>query len=89
MVRVGGDTSDGVGFFGVCIVCLAVFLNRFDSRGGGLECVLVCSPSEVGMVTHSECFFSVWSDGGVFPLGIMPGVFYRMKCWCVCGAIRI
>ena len=30
MVGFGGDTSDGVGFCGVCIGCLTVVLNIFD-----------------------------------------------------------
>ena len=38
-----------------------VFLNRFDSLGGGVCCVLEFSPYEVGMVTPSEGYFSVWS----------------------------
>ena len=74
MVRVGGETSDDVGFCGVCIVSLKVVLNIFDHLGGGVECVLALSHSEVGMVTPSECCVSVCSKGGVSYVGIMPGV---------------
>ena len=47
------------------------------------------SPSEVGMVTPSEDCFSVWSDGYVGPVVIMPVVFSLVKRWCVRGAKRI
>ena len=46
--RVGGVISYGVG---LCIVFLLVFLSRFYFLGGGMECVLAHSPSEIGMVT--------------------------------------
>ena len=87
IVRVGGDTFECVGFCGVCIVFLAVVLNSFDCIGGVVECVLVCSPSEVGMVTHYECCVNVCSEGSVGPVGIIPDVFACVTCWCVRGDI--
>ena len=62
MVGFGSNTSDGVRFCGVCIGCLTVVLNIFDRRGGDIECVLARSPSELGMVTPSECFFGSCSE---------------------------
>ena len=89
MVRVGGNTSDGVEFFGVCIVSLTVVINTFDCLCGGVECILAHSPSEVGMVTPSECCVSVCYKGGFGSVGIMPGVFTQVTCWCVHGSICI
>ena len=89
MVRVGGDTSDGVGFCGVCIVFLTVVLNPFDLIGGDIECVLARSPSEVGMVKHYEGCVSVWYNEGVVSVGIMPVIFARVTRCCLHGAKRI
>ena len=47
---VGGVRSGDVGF---CIVFLLLVISSFDCLGGGVECVLVHSPSEVNMVTPS------------------------------------
>ena len=82
----GVNISDGVGF---CIFVLLVVLSRFDSLGGDMECVLVHSPSEVGMVTPSEGCVSGWSVGGFGSAGIMTGVFDLVMRWCVHGAKRI
>ena len=82
MVRFGGDTSEGVGFCGVCIDCLSVVIILFDCKDGGVECVLVLSPSEVGMVTPYECYVGTCSEGGVNVVGIMSGVFARVPRWC-------
>ena len=46
-------------------------------------------PSEVGMVTPSECFVGTCSEGSVSVVGIMPGVFARVTCWCLHGAVHI
>ena len=46
------------------------------------------SPSEVSMVTTSEGCVNGVFFGGVFPTGIIPGVFALVKRWCVCGAKR-
>ena len=89
MVLFGGETSDGVGFCGVFIVFLTVVLNFFNPLGGGTECVLARSLSEVSMVTPSECCAGVCSKGGVGSVDILPGVFARMMRWCVSGSIRI
>ena len=78
MVGFGSNTSDGVRFCGVCIGCLTVVLNIFDRQGGGVECLLERSPSEVGMVTPSECFGGSLSEK-VVGVGVsMPGVFARV-----------
>ena len=74
MGRVGGDTSDGVG---ICIVFLPVFLSRFYPLGGRAQCMLVSSPSEVGMVTPSEGCVSGWYGGDFGSVGIIA--------WCVCS----
>ena len=89
MVRVGGDTSDGIGFCGVCIICLTVVINCYDYLGGGVEYMLARSPSEVGMVTPSECCVGVCSKGGFGYVGIMSGMFTHVMRACVHGAIRI
>ena len=89
MVPVGGDNFDVVILCEVCIVCRKVVLNRFDSQGGGMERVLVRSPSKVGMVTPSQLCIGVCSKGGVGSVGIMPGVFARVAHWCVSGTRRI
>ena len=89
MVRFWGDTSDGVGFCGVCIFFLTVVLNLFDRLGGGMECVLARSPYEVSMVKPSEFCAGVCSEGGVSSVGIIPDVFVHMTHWCVCGAMSI
>ena len=86
MVRVGGDTSDGVEFDGVCIIFLTVVLNCFVCLCGGVYCVLVHPPSEVGMVTPSGGCVSVLSDVGVDCVGIIPCVFARVTRWCLRGA---
>ena len=54
-----------------------------------MECVLVRSPSEVCIVTPSELFFGPCFEVGVDVLGIMPGVFAHVICWCVPGDVRI
>ena len=77
MVRVGGDTSDGVGF---CIFFLSVFLSSFDRLDGGVQCMLARSPFEVCMLIPSISCGSVWSDGGFGSVGIIPGVFYLVTC---------
>ena len=50
-------------------------LSRFDRLCGGVECVMGHSPSEVGMVTPCEGCVNVMFSGGVFPSGIIHGVF--------------
>ena len=80
---VGGDTYNGVGFG---IVFLPVVLSRFDCLGGG---VLARLPYEVGMVKSSEGFVIVRSYGGIGSVGIIPGVFSLVTCWCVHGDKRI
>ena len=47
---VGGVRSVGVEF---CMVFLLLVLSHFYCLGGGVECVMGNSPSEVGMMTHS------------------------------------
>ena len=85
MVRVGGDTSDGVGFCGVLIFLMTAVLNRLAFLGGGVYYVLARSLSEVVMVIPSEGCVSVWSDGGVVSVRIMPIVFACVMRWYVCG----
>ena len=68
---------------------MTVLLSPFDLLGGGMECVWVQSPSEVGMVIPYECCVDVCSKVGVGSLGILPDVFARMTLWCVHGAIHI
>ena len=54
-----------------------------------MECMLARSPSEVSMVTTSECSVSVCYGGGVGSVGKTPGVFDCVTSWCVRGDIRI
>ena len=89
MVRVGGNTSYGLGFFGVCIFSLTVVINPFDNLGGGMVCMLAHSPSEVGMVTPSERCVSVCSKGSFCSVGIMSSFFADVTCWYVHGSICI
>ena len=89
MVRVGGDTSDGVGFCGVLIFLMTAVLNRLAFLGGGVYYVLARSLSEVVMVIPSEGCVSVWSNGGISSVVIMSGVFACVKCLCVRGAKHI
>ena len=64
-------------------------LSRFDHIGGGFECVLGNSLTEVGVVTPSEgCVNRVFS-GGDASYGIIPGMFSLVTRWCVRGAKRI
>ena len=86
MAWVGGDNFYGIGF---CIVFLTFVRNSFGQIVGGVQCLLACSPSEVGMVTPSEGCVSGWSDGGVGSTGMMPGVFAIVTRWCVHGTKRI
>ena len=51
--------------------------------------MLARSPSEVGMWKLSEGCFSVWYDGSVDFIGIIPDMFARVTYWCVPGAKRI
>ena len=83
IVRVGGVLSDGFGF---CNIFLLV-LSRFDCLGGGVECVVVHSPSEDGIVTPSEVGINGMSDVGVGSIGIITGVFALVTRWCVHGAM--
>ena len=89
MVRFGGGTSDIVWFCGVCIGWLEVVLDIFDRRGGGVVCVLARSTSEVGIVTPYECFAGACSEGVFGVVVIVPGVFARLTCCYVRGAVRI
>ena len=89
MAWVGGDTSDGFGFCGVCIACLTVVLNSFDCQNGDVECMLEHLPYEFGMVTPSECCVSIFSEEGDVFVGIMSGVFSHVTRWYLRGAIRI
>ena len=73
----GGCLSNCVG---LCIVFLLMVLSRFDCLCGSVECVLVHSPSEVGMVTPSEGCVNGISAGGVGSTGIIPGVLSLMTC---------
>ena len=84
--RVGGIRSD---VFLCCVVFFLMFLSRFDCLGGGMECVLVHSPSKLGIVTPSEGYVNGMSSGGVGYAGIMTGVFALVTRWCVCGANQI
>ena len=68
---------------------MKVVFNFFDLQGDGAKCILARSPSEVSMVTPSECGVSVCSGGCVSSGEIMPDVFDCVTRWCVCGAIRI
>ena len=68
---------------------LAVVINPFDCIGGGMECMLAHSLSEVGMVTPFERCVSVCSKVSFGSVGIMPGVFAHVTCWYVHGAICI
>ena len=79
---VGGVRSGDVGF---CIVFLLLVISSFDCLGGGVECVLVHSPSEVGMVTPSVGCVNCMLFGGVGSTGIIPGVFDLVTCCCVRG----
>ena len=47
---VGGVRSGGVK---LCMIFLLLVLSRFDPLGGGVECMLGHSSSEVGIVTPS------------------------------------
>ena len=86
MAWVGGDTFYGIGF---CIVFLTFVRNSFGQIVGGVQCLLACSPSEVGMVTPSEGCVSVWYNGCVSSLVIMPGLFTGVMSWCVHGSNSI
>ena len=69
---VGGVRSVGIE---CCMVFLLLVLSRFDSQGGGVECVMGHLPYEVGMVTPYEgCVNSMFS-GCVVSTGIIPGAF--------------
>ena len=81
-----GVLSDGVGFY---IVFLLLVLSCFYSLSGGLERVLVHSPSEVSMVTPSEGCFNGMFFGGVGSTEIIPGVFALVTRWCLLVAKRI
>ena len=89
MVWVWDDISDCVGFCRVCIVFLAVVINSFDCLSGDVECVMMCLPSKVGIVTSSECCAGVCYKGGVGSVGKITGVFDRVTHWCLRGAIHI
>ena len=87
----GSGLVEGVRSVGVefCMVLLLMVLSRSDCLGGGVECVLGHSPSEVGMMTPSEGFINGMLSGAVFPTGIISGVFALATRWCVHGAKRI
>ena len=51
--------------------------------------MLARSPSEACMVTPSEGCVSVWSNGGVGSVGILPGVPDLLTRCCVHGAKHI
>ena len=52
-------------------------------------CVLARSTSEVGIVTPYECFAGACSEGVFGVVVIVPGVFARLTCCYVRGAVRI
>ena len=82
----GGVLSDGVGF---CVLLLLMVLSRFDRLGSGMDCVMVRSPSEVGMVTPSEGCFNCMLFEGAGSTGVIPDMFALVTRWCVRGAKRI
>ena len=71
------------------MVFLLLVLSRFDRLGGGVECILGHSPSEVCMVTPYEVFVNGMFSVGVVSTGIIPSVFALVTRWCVRGAKRI
>ena len=85
---VGGVRSVGVEFC-FCMAFLLLVLSRFDRIGGGMECVLGHSSSKVGMVTPSEGCVNGMLYIGVFPTGIIPGMFALVARWCVHGSKHI
>ena len=91
MVNFGSGLVVGVrsvGFeFSMDFVLLV--LSPFDRLGGDVECLLGTTYYEVSMLTASEGCVNGMFSGGVFPTGIIPGLFALVVCWCVRVAKRI
>ena len=72
---------------------MIVVLVLLDRRGDGVGGMLACSPSEFGTLTPYEGSICVLYIGGSSVIGIIwcligiiPGVFACVTCWCVHGA---
>ena len=76
-MKFGSGLLVGVRYVGVefSMDFVILVLSRFDRRGGGVDCVLGHSPSEVGMVTLSKGCVNGMFSGDVGSSGIIPGVF--------------
>ena len=76
-MKFGSGILVGVQYVGVefSMDFVLVVISRFGCQGGGVECVLGNSPSEVGMVTLSKGCVNGMFSGDVGSSGIIPGVF--------------